>query len=230
MTATPAFANLSFASTGPSWTTIYTGQSWEVHRVHDRWAREIVGTHIFSQVSLPFFWDWMNAAGLSTGLLNLPVTYPPRPVDGYMVSGFPAPNGASITAPLGLPLPPDYVVDYVNLLPDDVRHPDEWYRAEPLAEVFATIARLDVHKIYALKSLPVLDVMAVQFPVIDRVGHILEMVGIDAGTLPGKSNLVWEDAPPPAQTVSPISRNMGEYTPNEAGQIEEQLKALGYVD
>ena len=62
-------------------------------------------------------WQILNEKGLSTGLVNLPITYPPEEVDGYMVSGMMTPDNAdnytypvSIAAELaGLEVP--YVVD-----------------------------------------------------------------------------------------------------------------------
>lgn len=62
------------AATGPSWTTIYTGQSWERHRVCDAWARQMTGTRSFAEVEQPFFWDWVNAVGMSIGVINMPIT------------------------------------------------------------------------------------------------------------------------------------------------------------
>jgi predicted AlkP superfamily phosphohydrolase/phosphomutase len=37
-------------------------------------------------------WNWLNDAGYQVGLLGIPTTYPPEPVDGFMVSGFLAPG------------------------------------------------------------------------------------------------------------------------------------------
>jgi len=59
------------------------------------------------------FWEKMNDAGLSTGIVGVPVTYPVRPVYGHMVAGLLAPHlstpgatyppglGAEITAEVG---------------------------------------------------------------------------------------------------------------------------------
>jgi len=37
-------------------------------------------------------WNWLNDAGLSVGLLGIPTTYPPEPVNGFVISGFLAPG------------------------------------------------------------------------------------------------------------------------------------------
>jgi len=49
-------------------------------------------------------WDYLNANGQTCAVLNVPMTYPPKPIDGLMVSGFGAPlgsgkGGAAITTP-----------------------------------------------------------------------------------------------------------------------------------
>ena len=38
------------------------------------------------------FWDYCSAAGQRVGVFNVPGTYPPYPVNGFMVSGFPVPT------------------------------------------------------------------------------------------------------------------------------------------
>ncbi|MBN1766752.1 MAG: alkaline phosphatase family protein [Sedimentisphaerales bacterium] len=44
-------------------------------------------------------WDILNDYGISTGIINMPTTYPPKPVDGFMVSGWESPEGATFTWP-----------------------------------------------------------------------------------------------------------------------------------
>ena len=50
------------------------------------------------------FWEKMNEAGLSTGVVGVPVTYPVRPVHGHMVAGLLAPrlSAPGATYPPGL--------------------------------------------------------------------------------------------------------------------------------
>ncbi len=46
------------------------------------------------------FWQWVNRFGLTTGVLNVPMTYPAHPLDGYMVTGFDSPlEGPHIAYP-----------------------------------------------------------------------------------------------------------------------------------
>jgi len=45
----------------------------------------------FSFCRAPAFWEWLNRFGIHVGILHVPGTFPPRPVDGFLVSGWPAP-------------------------------------------------------------------------------------------------------------------------------------------
>ncbi len=38
-------------------------------------------------------WDLCSKQGMTVGVLNVPGTYPPYPLNGFMVSGFPVPPG-----------------------------------------------------------------------------------------------------------------------------------------
>ncbi len=37
------------------------------------------------------FWEWLNQQGIPTGIVHVPGTFPPRPVTGFFVSGWPMP-------------------------------------------------------------------------------------------------------------------------------------------
>jgi predicted AlkP superfamily phosphohydrolase/phosphomutase len=54
------------------------------------------GTYDYTFANLTFckaptFWQWLNRYGIRTVLVHMPGTFPPHPVDGAMVSGWPAP-------------------------------------------------------------------------------------------------------------------------------------------
>lgn len=52
----------------------------------------------FSFCHAPAFWEWANRHGIRTGVVHVPGTFPPRPVDGFLLSGWPAPtNRGSLT-------------------------------------------------------------------------------------------------------------------------------------
>ncbi len=56
-----------------------------------------------SHLRAPTLWEIVNGHGLRCGVHNVPWTYPPRPVDGFMLSGLDAPQfGPDIAHPPGL--------------------------------------------------------------------------------------------------------------------------------
>lgn len=78
--------------TPTAWTSMTTGVNPGKHNIFsftthppgsDR--KELISS---LTVQSPRLWDFLNQAGISTGLLNIPVTFPARPVDGYCVPGF----------------------------------------------------------------------------------------------------------------------------------------------
>lgn len=47
----------------------------------------------------PELWDYLNDAGFSAGVVNLPMTYPPREVDDFMIAGGPRSREKNYTKP-----------------------------------------------------------------------------------------------------------------------------------
>lgn len=86
--------------TGPAWTSITTGVGPGRHGIFgftDHAGRPCSDT----TVSVPRLWDYVGAAGGRSIVVNVPMTHPPRPIEGVLVSGMPAPS-AEITFPPGL--------------------------------------------------------------------------------------------------------------------------------
>lgn len=71
-------------------------------------------------IKYPKVWNYLNQAGFKTGMLSVPLTYPPQQVDGFMVSCFMTPSLESeYTYPKELKqeikdLVGDYIFDYAN--------------------------------------------------------------------------------------------------------------------
>jgi predicted AlkP superfamily phosphohydrolase/phosphomutase len=66
-----------------SWTTIFTGQLPERHGV-ENWK-----TSQSTHRRVKALWNITSDAGLVTHVFNVPSTWPPEPVEGVMLSGFP---------------------------------------------------------------------------------------------------------------------------------------------
>ena len=50
----------------------------------------------------PELWDYLNDAGERTGVINLPMSYPPREIEGFMIAGGPRSRERHYTAPPSL--------------------------------------------------------------------------------------------------------------------------------
>lgn len=93
--------------TAPAWTSFATGTNPGKHGLYDWIARE-AGSYRFSPVTAanaaaPSIYTLLSQAGRRVCTLNVPMTYPPSPVNGVMVSGLPAPSTrVTLTYPIGL--------------------------------------------------------------------------------------------------------------------------------
>jgi len=105
----------------PAWSSFATGANPGRHGVYhfrsiDRHFYEgknfsrVVNAH---SIALPTMWARASRAGKRVGVINVPLTYPPEPVNGFLVSGMLTPHTAAIFT-----FPPelsaslhDYVID-----------------------------------------------------------------------------------------------------------------------
>jgi len=84
-----------------AWSTFMTGSNPGEHGVFGFFVPERPGPYEPPTYFRPVnsgdchgkrFWEKMNEAGLSTGIVGVPVTYPVQPVQGHMVAGLLAPH------------------------------------------------------------------------------------------------------------------------------------------
>ncbi len=88
----------------PAWPWIYTGRQGGKHgcfgftkRSEGSYEREPIN---YSDVRAESVWEAFDAAGISCGVVNVPFSYPPSDLDhGYVVAGWPVPNGQTIGSP-----------------------------------------------------------------------------------------------------------------------------------
>ena len=80
-----------------AWVSMMTGRQPSKHGVLDFFERDAGhAKHAFISSSLidgEAIWDVLGRHDKQVGLVNVPLTYPPLPVHGYMVSGFMTPKG-----------------------------------------------------------------------------------------------------------------------------------------
>ncbi len=83
--------------TCPAWPTMFTGVNPGKHSIFSFTCRNAgkASSHTASllDVRTPTLWDRIGSAGYRVGVMNVPITFPAQPVNGFMVSGFPAPDG-----------------------------------------------------------------------------------------------------------------------------------------
>jgi predicted AlkP superfamily phosphohydrolase/phosphomutase len=83
--------------TAPAWSTFITGKNPGRHGVFSFFQKcehRLGALSNFRCIKADPFWRSLNANGLKVGLINIPLTYPPDKVDGFIISGMLVPPGA----------------------------------------------------------------------------------------------------------------------------------------
>ena len=159
--------------TPQAWTSFLTGVNPGKHGVFDFGRRRPDSYQLSLTDSThrraPAIWEYLEQYDLTSGVVNVPMTFPLDPVHGFMVSGMHSPN---IKQALG---PPSLMQDIREAAPDyriDVMSP--WYEEmdtflDDVHEMAEARARLATH-LYR-KYQP--DLFMVVMVVVDRVCHAL---------------------------------------------------------
>lgn len=82
--------------TPAAWTTFMTGKGPGRHGIID-FEKYEVASHTLAfnstfEIREKTLWELLSEKGLRVGSVNVPMTYPPRPVNGFMISGFETPS------------------------------------------------------------------------------------------------------------------------------------------
>ena len=86
--------------TPPGWTSIFTGVNPGRHGILGFTignAQRPAGLVRLDRVKAPAIWNAANAQGARIGLFNIPMTFPPPPVDGFAVAGMLTPEEGGAT-------------------------------------------------------------------------------------------------------------------------------------
>ena len=173
--------------TAPAWSTFMTGKGPGKHGVFhfvpllgektsEQGGPERVDARSIRSSTL---WDILGHHSRKVGIINVPMTYPPRPVPGFMITGLLTPKGASnFTYPAELSRElTDYIIDLDRF--SDIQP----FQAARASEVTApTLAMMkefrDMLEIRAKTTLSLMDsnpwdVFMVVFTSTDRLGHYL---------------------------------------------------------
>ena len=158
--------------TSPAWPTFMTGTNPGKHGVFDfiQPHGENFTLVNSTRIRQPTLWRRLSDAGYRVGVLNVPVTYPPQEVNGFMVTDILSPRNATISHPA------DLLSRYDEEMGPYRVAPNIQYKSGNESEFIADIYDLiDTHGRWALKlmeSEPV-DVLMVHFIAMDIAKHAL---------------------------------------------------------
>ena len=155
--------------TAPGWVSSLTGVNPGKHGIYQFWdtqAPNYVGKFMGSNdIEIPFIWKLLNERDYTTGMINIPMTHPPKEVNGYLLT-WPLSNTLQYCYPADLikeiaQHQGHYVSDLVTMYKGDINYINE--------ALDITRKRLQTIK-FLIKNKPVDFLMAV-FTEIDRVSH-----------------------------------------------------------
>ena len=90
-------------SSGPAWTSFQTGKIPSNHGIFDFLTKrpKSYDTHYINSTNIrgEKLWDILGRYGLKSGIINVMVTYPPYPVNGFLLTGGLTPMGSKYAYP-----------------------------------------------------------------------------------------------------------------------------------
>jgi predicted AlkP superfamily phosphohydrolase/phosphomutase len=158
--------------TSPAWPSFMTGKNPGRHGVFD-FIRPSAGTFEMvnaSQIDGKLLWEILSDAGYSVGVLNVPITYPPRKINGYLVPGLLAPDQGLTTYPADLLKPYRAELGRYRITPDvqfSAGKEDEF-----IADIHGLIDAQLHYALRLMKDHPT-DVLMMHFLAGDNASHAL---------------------------------------------------------
>ena len=78
----------------PSWTSIVTGCNLGKHGIYGFESIDTLDTNLINSKDrkVPAFWNYLSDIGLSSIVINVPVSYPPEKINGVMITGLLTPS------------------------------------------------------------------------------------------------------------------------------------------
>ena len=158
--------------TSPAWPTFMTGCNPGKHGVFDFIQPSGADFQLVNatRIKQPTLWRRLSDAGYRIGVLNVPVTYPPQPLNGFMISGILSPKNEQIS------YPKDLIDRHKDGLGDYRVAPNVQYKAGIEAEFIDDIyALIRSHGDWALRLMErePWDVLMVHFIALDIMMHAL---------------------------------------------------------
>jgi predicted AlkP superfamily phosphohydrolase/phosphomutase len=164
--------------TFPAWASFLTGTDPSTHGIPDFTIREGYRVRFAgaADCAVPTFFEHLEGLGLTCGVAWFPVTYPPRPLRGYHLSGWDSPVTAGGDPSFVHPrsrhdeLRAQFGADHLEFdTVDEFREGEDWY-LETAAALPRALARRARVAAWLLEHRPV-DVAAFYFGETDTVAH-----------------------------------------------------------
>jgi predicted AlkP superfamily phosphohydrolase/phosphomutase len=156
--------------TAPAWTTFATGVNPGKHGVFD-FIRPIGGEFDLvnaTSIQAPTLWQILSEAGRKVGTMNVPVTYPPQPVNGFEIGGMLSPVNSEFTYPT------DLLVQYEGKLKPYRIAPHVQYKpgneSEFIADLLDLVERRGEYALQLMADYPY-DFLMFHFQATDNVQH-----------------------------------------------------------
>ncbi|MCX6043749.1 MAG: alkaline phosphatase family protein [Chloroflexi bacterium] len=163
--------------TGPAWTTFATGVNPGKHRLYDWIARKPQSYEFLPVTALdckaPMIYSLLSQTGRRVCALNIPMTYPPLPVNGVMVSGLPAPSTRNT-----ITYPTELYQEILHAVGDYILYPDPGQAySDSGVDAFLTrlykTTELRIKTLDYLRSREAWDFAMVVFNGTDTISHAL---------------------------------------------------------
>jgi len=133
--------------TGPAWSSIITGLDPSNHGIADLIVRAAASYDLAflnaSSLRAPTLWDFVGDRGGRVLVLNVPMTFPPREINGSMVTGLDTPAGADACT-----YPPEFLKTLTAIEPGYRITPEEAYapgRDDRFLDELTSMVRMKSH-------------------------------------------------------------------------------------
>lgn len=163
-------------------TTAFSGRGRGHHGCYSYWRiraehGEAPSVLTSADVKAPRLWHWPQMAGLRFAVVNVPLTYPPEPIDGILVAYL-------MDQTLRYTHPPGLVHEMKRRGLAYGHDVSVFYRGEPLEAYFEKILKVANYQLEAALALGAeQDVLIVNLTIVDRLSHFLwHEVEEDPGT------------------------------------------------
>lgn len=160
--------------TAAAWASFMTGKNPGKHGVFDFFQSKdnlddfdlVNSSHITGQT----LWQYLSQANLKVGVLNVPITHPPKPLNGYLVPGLLSPNQGKTTYPANFLATYEKVLGPYRLTPET---PYQKGNEAQFIEDLMSVTDIQINYMLHLAKNQPTDFLMVHFLATDIIQHAL---------------------------------------------------------